>query len=168
MLARQLVITALFAAAAFGQPAADANQDRVFRFTHTGTVQDIQEIAATIRSMADIRQLSADTTQKTLTLRGTTAQVGLAEWLFYEFDKPASRPAPSPGSATREYRLSDGGEDVTRVFQLQHTQSAQGLQEVATLVRSMTDIRRLFIYTAPKMMALRGTEAQVKFAEWLW
>ena len=166
----KFVITALFASVASGQPPAEENLDRVFHFIHTETAQDLQEIATVIRSMADIRQASTDTAQRALALRGTAGQIALAEWLVNELDKPTNRQALAPqsqNSAAHEYRPSGSGDDVVRVFYLTHTETAQELQEVATLVRSMADIRRLFTYNAPRALALRGTAGQIALAEWL-
>ena len=49
------------------------------------------------------------------------------------------------------------GDDVVRVFYLANTGTVQEFQEVATLVRSIGDIRYTFTYNAPKAAALRGT-----------
>jgi hypothetical protein len=123
-----------------------------------------------IRSMTDIGQASLDIPQRTLAVRGKAGPVALAEWLFYELDKPTNPQAlaqPSPNSATHEYRLSDGGEDVVRVFYLKQPKTRQDLQEIATVVRSMADIRRLFTYSASMCMVLRGTAVQIALSEWL-
>ena len=150
------VITALFASVAPGQTA------RILYYTHAETMQDTQEIATVIRSMTDMRQISTDTTPRALTVRGTADQIALAEWLFSELDRPANRQA-----LMREYRPSASGDDWARVFFLAHTETSQDLQEVATLVRSIADIPRLFIYTAPRAVVARGTAGQMALAEWL-
>lgn len=150
------VITALFASAASGQTA------RVLYYTHAETMQDIQEIATVIRSMTDMRQISTATAPRSLAVRGTADQIALAEWLFSELDRPANRQA-----LMREYRPSTSGDDWVRVFFLAHTETPQDLQEVATLVRSIADIRRVFSYTAPRAVIARGTAGQMALAEWL-
>src|SRR5262249_1978721 len=43
----------------------------------------------------------------------------------------------------------------------------QSLQEIATLTRSIGDIRRLFTYNAAKAVVSRGTTDQAALAEWL-
>jgi hypothetical protein len=166
----QLVITTLFTPVVFGQSPAADNQNRVFHFTHTETAQELQEVATVIRAISDFRQASVDPAQKTLVLRGTAAQIALADWLFNGFDRPGNRQPHDQQSADqvkREYRLSGGGDNVVRVFYLTHAGTPQALQEVATLVRSMADIRRLFTYNAPRAMTLRGTADQIALAEWL-
>src|SRR5262249_36565272 len=40
-------------------------------------------------------------------------------------------------------------------------------QEVATMLRTIADIRRVFTYNAPRAIAVRGTADQIAFANWL-
>jgi len=54
---------------------------------------------------------------------------------------------------------------VTRVFYLAHAGTPQQLQEIAAEVLSMGEVRRLFIYIAPRAMALRGTTRQIALAD---
>lgn len=67
-----------------------------------------------------------------------------------------------------EYRpAADGDDDVVRVFHLRQTDTVEDFQEVATVVRSITELRRVFTYNAPRMVVLRGAASQVALAEWL-
>jgi hypothetical protein len=157
------LITALFTSLASGQSPAEKILDRQFHFAHAQTRQDLEEIATMIRRIGDFRTASADTTQRVLALQGTASQIALAEWLFRELDKPVNRPPP----VTYEYRMSDGGDDVVRVFYMAHTPAIQQLQEVATLVTVITDIRRLYTYNPPRAVVVRGTADQIGLAAWL-
>src|ERR1700722_18151335 len=103
-----LMLTAL---AVFGQVPAEQLQDRTFYSTQAKTVQELQEVATLIRSIADIQRISVDTTQRTITLKGIADQVILAEWLFSELDKVVQ-----PHSATPEFRVGGSSTDVVRVF----------------------------------------------------
>ncbi len=155
--AAKYFIAVLFASRAFGQ-----DQDRVLRFANTESAQSIQEIATVIRFMTEMDRMSADTAQRSLAVRGTSSQIALAEWLFGELDRSKDQ---SP--VTREYRVPGGGEDLVRVFYLTNASTPVELQEVATLVRSMSDIRRLFTYNAPRALVVRTTSGQMALAEWL-
>src|SRR5258708_38586539 len=162
------VIAVLSAFAALGQPPAQQDVDRTFHFANTDTVQGMQEIATAIRAIADIPSLTADTTQRTLILHGTAGQAALADWLFNDLDKPANLPPHQmPGLATLEYRVASNDDDVVRVFYLNHTETLQNVQEVATVVRSTAGIRRLFTYNAPRIIVWRGTSDQAALATWL-
>jgi len=137
--------------------------ERVFHFSSTDTPQQIGEIATVIRSIGNISSLSTDSGQKTLSVHGTDSQVSLADWIFNELDQSA----PNPN--VHEYRLSETGDpdNVVRVFYLNHAPSLQQLQEVATLVRSVVEVRRLFTYNSTRAIVIRGTVSQVALSAWL-
>jgi type II secretory pathway component GspD/PulD (secretin) len=162
---RHLAIAALVVSVASAQPPGE-NVDRLLRFVHTDQTQSVQEIATMIRSMSDIQQLSVDMPQRSVALRGTSAQVALAEWLFNEMDQPKNRQTVQ-NLAPHEYRLSGSADDVVRVFYVANTQTPLQLQEVAVVVRSVATIPRLFTCNAPRAIAVRGTAAQIAFADWL-
>jgi hypothetical protein len=141
------------------------NEDvvRVFYPKRTATLQDFQEVATLVRSIADIRRVFTYNEPRALVMRGTADQAALAEWLVNTLNTAQ----PNDASAKLEYKIPGGSEDVVRVFYLAHTDTLQSLQEVATVVRSIADIRRLFTYNAPKAIAMRGTADQAALAEWL-
>lgn len=160
---KRTALTLLIASLAFGQAPADVT--RMFHFANVTSQTEMQEITANIRSIAEIRQVSLDAGQATMMLTGSGNQIALAEWMFSEFDKPAS--PPQPDSATHQYQLAGNPEDVVQVFYLKNPSSVQQLQEVATLLRSIGGIRRLFTYNAMKAIAVRGTSSQIALTGWL-
>jgi len=136
---------------------------RVFHAVHAATPQGLQEIATDVRSIGDIRQLFTYNESSALIVRGTAAQIALSEWLVGELDQPANQPPRT--SSPHEYVLSGSVEDVVRVFFLTHAESPQRLQQIATEVRSTTEVRRIFTYNAAKALTLRGTAAQIGWAD---
>jgi hypothetical protein len=160
--AKKFAITILFASVALGQPATD---QRVFHFTYTETLQGYQEIATVMRTIAHIRDVSVDRSTKALALRGTVEQMALAEWLFNELDGPASGQPIPQDSATHEYRVPGSSDDVVKVFHLVHAETAQGLQEIVTAIRTAAHIQRIFPCNAPRALALRGKADQIILAE---
>jgi hypothetical protein len=163
----QLAFTVLFASVASGQAPAEQSVDRVFHFTQIETLQGFQEIATVMRTVAEIRQLSVNAAPRALAMRGTADQIALAEWLFSELDKPTRAVQPSQDSGAHEYRVPGRGDDVVKVFFLTHTNTAQGLQEIVTAIRTIADMQRIFPCNAPPAVTLRGTADQVALAEWL-
>ncbi|HUQ90236.1 MAG TPA: hypothetical protein VM120_01065 [Bryobacteraceae bacterium] len=145
--------------------AAQDSNERVFPFTHAETPQSFQEIATVIRVMADGLHVSVDDAQRRLTVRGSTDQMAMAAWLFRELDTVVT-PQP-PDIVKHEYRVPGGNDDVIRVFLLNPNLPVQELQEVATLIRAIAEIRRVFVYNGPRALALRGTAGQMVLAEWL-
>lgn len=152
----RMFAAALFAAAAVAQPAAEEKADRVLRFGPTETAQDMQEIAVVVRGLTDAR-VTADTGQRTLSLSGAAQKIALADWLFHQLDQPSS-------AATHE-RAVPGGDDMVRVFYLAAADTPQRVQEIATQLHRTARIPRVFIYNAPRAIALRGTAAQIALAE---
>ena len=142
-------------------PGADDDVVRVLYLLHTATVQDFQEVATLVRTMADIRRVFSYNSPRALVLRGTAAQMAMAEWLSNELDQPGQ------SSGKREYRAPGANDDVVRVFYLPRAKTVQDFQEVATLVRTISEIQRVFTYNGPRALALRGTAGQAALAEWL-
>ena len=157
------VLTAtLFAATAFGQ-----QLDRTFHFSHAETVQDMQQIATVVRAIAEFKQIAPDTEQKLLSVHGTAGQIALTEWLMNELDQPVGA-QPGSGSDAHKYLMAgDDPDSVVRVFFLKNAGTVQNLQEVATTVRSIAEIRRAFTYNAPGAIVFRGSAGQIALAEWL-
>lgn len=153
-------LLALFACSAFGQT------DRVLRFGHTEGKQSIQEVGTLIRVIAAL-DVSTDATEKTLTLHGTMEQIGLAEWLFHELDKP-QMPAPDNREvAAHEFHLQGNGENTVRLFYLLNTATIQDFQGVATAIRTVADIRRVSTNNGARAIAMRGTVDQIALAAFL-
>lgn len=63
---------------------------KVFYVTNATSVQEFQEIATAIRTVAEIRRVFTYNAQKALIVRGTEDQVALAEKLIHDLDKPKS------------------------------------------------------------------------------
>jgi hypothetical protein len=138
------------------------DRDRTFFLTHTSTVQQFQEVATVIRTIANIKQVSTDNDQKSVTIHASDAQIAMAEWLFNELDSPAAQP-----SVPHIYRAPGSTDDVVRVFYVTTAPAVQDFQEISTLVRTMSNIVRVFTYNERKALVVRGTDAQVGLAEWL-
>lgn len=54
---------------------------------------------------------------------------------------------------------------VVKTFYLSNTTTVQELQEIATAVRAVTEVRRLFTYNGQNVIIIRGTVDQVALAE---
>jgi hypothetical protein len=151
----KLIIWALSACAVFGQ-----DVSRVFPFHHTEGEKNLQEVGVLVRTLAELRQVDVDTTAKTLSMSGPESKIQIAEWLLKELDRTAA-----PDSVTKEFSVTDN--DLVRVYYLANTPTIQGFQEIATLVRTLAEIRMVFTYNAPRALAIRGTADQVAAASWM-
>lgn len=61
---------------------------KVFYIKNATVVQELQEIATTVRSVTEIRRAFAYNAQMAILMRGTTDQMALAEKLINDLDKP--------------------------------------------------------------------------------
>jgi hypothetical protein len=137
---------------------------QVFYLTHTETVQHIQEVATVVRSLVGARRLFTYNAISAVVVRGKSWEIALAGWLLNDLDQ-STNPQRGQDSAIHVYRLAGGGEDVVRVFYLTQSGTVESFQEIATQVRTTTQVRRLFTYNAPRAVALRGTDDQIAMAE---
>lgn len=142
------------------------NVVRLYYVNRATTVQSFQEVATAVRTVVEIRRIVTNNAQRAVAMRGTAEQMAMAEWLFNQMDKPANEPVQH--SASREYVIQDPrDEGVTRVFFVANAATVQDFQEVATLMRTIAEIRRVFTYNGPRAIAVRGTAEQMAMVEWL-
>jgi type II secretory pathway component GspD/PulD (secretin) len=123
----------------------------------------VQEITNVVRAMAET-PAAVNQATKTLSVHGTSAQIALAEWLVSELDQPA---AAGPAPATHPYTNGRGQDEVVRVFSLAYAQTPVELQELTNLLRSMSDMQRVFPYNSLKLLVARGSADQIALADWL-
>ena len=153
----KLAMAVCCASVALGQ-----NVDRVFNLANATTVMSLQEIATTLRSVAQIQQLSVDNGIQTLTVKGTVDQIALAEWLVPRLDV-----AEAPNQGPQEYRVSGDSDDLMVVYGLVHTKTLPVVQEIVTALRLVADIRKIYTVVAPGIITLRGNASQIALAEFL-
>jgi hypothetical protein len=130
----------------------------VLRLSHTDP-QNIQELATIARSTADIRELSVNAAERSITFNGTPQQNAIAEWLVPQLDFSGRHPAGAP------YKVDT--DDIARVFFTMNTETQEQLIELATTARSLAEVRRTFVYQPSKAIVARGTAAQITLMEWL-
>jgi hypothetical protein len=127
-----------------------------------GTVQELQELATTVRSTADIRRLYIYTARKAAVVRGSASDIAVGGWLFSRLDQPSN----TQMAADNEYEMPGG--DAVGVFYLTHSVPVPEFVELTVLIRTLTESKRAYSYSTPRAMAVRGTAAQIAFAAWLW
>lgn len=160
-----LAIVLLLAAAVWGQPPAEQSRNQVFYFTQTASAQGMQEVLTAVRTIASVRDVSLDSAARSLTVRDAAGPSAMAEWLFHELDQSATAPLAAPEA--HEYVTPDSSDDVVKVFRLAHTPTQQGLTEMATMIRTIADVPRLFPYGSLHAIAARADAGRMSLAEWL-
>ncbi len=155
-------VIALLASAAGGHLLAQESIERSLYLTHAASTEDRQSLAVAVRMIVNPGLITVDEEKKSVTLRGTPQQIAMAEWLVQELDRPQDRT-----TSAAEYPGSASGDNVVKVFRLAHAESPQALQEIATTLRSVGDISRVFVCTAPSAIAVRGAADRTALAAWL-
>jgi hypothetical protein len=140
----------------------EGNLDRAYRFASGQPLQDFYEVATLMRLIVNLPKISAVDEQRTVNLRGTADQIGLADWLYQEMNRPGQ---PGQSLGTHEYRM--GGDDVVRLFYVTRPGTIPEFQEMATAIRSVAEIRSVFTRNSQAMIALRATADKIAVAEWL-
>jgi hypothetical protein len=145
------------------EPPNDGNIIRIFYTGNAATIQSFQEAATLIRTMTDLRRVYSFNGPRAIAVRGMADQVALAAWLFDEIDKPSAG-APLAPSSVYHYQSSEGAGAV-RVYYLSHITTTTDLQKIATQVRGEAEIRRVYTYNAPRILALRANADQIAHAD---
>ncbi len=130
----------------------------------SGVFQDLAQITTAIRTIADLRDAAVDPGQGSVTLRGSQAQVELGEWLFGELT--SSRDLRQH-TASVTYQFSVDEAPYVRIFFFGSLATPEQLNEAQVLIRTISDIRRIFVYPARHALAVRSSEAQLALAAWL-
>jgi hypothetical protein len=136
---------------------------RVFYVPYASTVQQFQEIATLVRTIAETRRLFTYNESRALIVRGTPEEVALVGWIVHELGKPV---AAGNASQTYQYQGNDRlGENLVRVFYIPGAPTVPVLQQLATQIRTTTNMRKVFTYNETRALAVRGTATQLATTE---
>jgi hypothetical protein len=158
---RTVMLFAATAAIALSQQTTQTHQ-----FSHLQTPPELTEAATIIRSIAEIRDLTLNAAERTITLQGDPGRAELAYWLFSKLDSPVGT-MRTPDAAQLDYRPTRGKDDMVRVFYFKNPAAFGGIQEMSTVIRSLTEIRRALVSKAAGAFIVRGTQDQLDAARWL-
>jgi DNA-binding FadR family transcriptional regulator len=124
------------------------------------SVQDFQEMANSMRTIAEIRRAFTYNAGRAMAVRGTAEELAMVDWLLKQLDKPGPQ-----SQASEEFRLTGAADDVMRVFYLPPAQPVQAFQQSAAQIRTTLQIRRVFTYNALRAVSVRGTESQLALTQ---
>lgn len=137
---------------------------RAFFLPPTLTVQEFNEVMTSVRTITDIRRVFGYSSRRAIVLRDTEEATSAADWLLAEMLRDSSsgelifpKKAPNPKEI----------DNHVRVFRVPRAATPQDFNEVMTMVRTLTDTRRVFGYQQKREIVIRGTAEQVTASEWL-
>ena len=152
----KLALALLFSSDVFAQ-----DLSRTFQLKNTSVPSGIQEIATTLRTVFDVKQVSIDNAVSTISLTGNSSQIAAAEWLIPKLDAlPGSTPVP------QKYLYGGSSNDVVEVVAVKNAQSVVFLQEVLTTLRTVADLQKIY-QLSPRTLILRADANHVALAEFL-
>jgi len=129
---------------------------RVFRFTRAKDVQQFGEAQTMIRTITDTRRVYPYVSKRAIVLRGTEEQIDMTRWVLAQVDKEL----PFAAKATSgDYTTTTG--DVVRMFYYSGGMPLPAFNETQTAMRLATGIRRVFPYASGRVIAARGTAAEI-------
>ncbi len=147
----------------------EANIVTVFYLSPAISPQSFNELQTAIRTMTDIRYVGPAVQRRALALRGTTEQLDFTAWLLAQPGaQPASYVFPLRPDAKEEALIQRGlFDNQVRVFRYANAPTVQVFNEFQTLLRTISDIRRVYPYVEQRTIFLRATPDQVPLALWL-
>lgn len=141
---------------------------RVFHPEKIASSQELNEVVTAVRTITDVRYAGIYPSQKAVVLRGTPEQVDAAEWLLAELIKDAPQQTFAfPPINTNGKQMPGVDENQVRVFRYVRARDVQEFNEVQTMIRTLTDARRVYPYVGKRAIAIRGTEEQIDMTRWI-
>jgi hypothetical protein len=150
------------AAHQYVSPGAANDQVQVLFLAHSMSPQSMQQIVNTLRVIPQLTKVFPCTSTGAVSVRGPTATVALAAWLFSQLDQAPQASSPHP----QQFQMPGGADDVTQVFYVTPATTAEAFQSMVTAVRS-TVTKQVFPDEMFNAVTLRGTAAQIAAADLL-
>jgi hypothetical protein len=140
------------------------NTIRVFYPSQLSSNQDFMEVLTAIRTISDIRYAAAYTSHRAVVLRGSREQIDLAEWMLAELNRESPQQSYVFPKSGPDFQR---GENQVRVFRFARAKDTQQFNEAQTMIRTITDTRRVYPNVSKRAIVLRGTEEQIDMTRWI-
>src|ERR1700733_864778 len=98
--------------AAIASFAALTADERAFQFKNSKTNKEMQDVAEAIQSTGEIRELTINGDE--MLVKGSTAELEFAAWLFPQFDASVTNPRTHTASA--DFLFDGNPQDIVRVL----------------------------------------------------
>jgi hypothetical protein len=129
---------------------------RLFPFEASASSAMLREAATAVRLITDAPRLFLHEPSRVLAMRASEERLELAIWTLQQITGAGGDPLR---------RVANSEEGSVRSFTLSLDRAP--LQELATVVRSLTDVRRLLTMPGWGRMIVRGNAEQIRAVEWL-
>ena len=142
---------------------------KIFYLAHINAPQSVQELVNGVRSIADLQRVVAVSGIGAVIARGSSDQVALAEWLVRDADQPPS----AGGRPVVEYDFPDSlipaerRTPAVRTYHPARIATPLEFQEAVHTIRSIAEVQRVVVLTAPRAIVVRRAPEQVALSDWL-
>lgn len=141
---------------------------RVFGVRYAATPADFQSFATCLRSVSRIPLIFVTNNTRLMVVRTNPANLALAQWIFDNMDQPPGQLDASPRTFVRKADPAtpeaEDALDTVRLLHPKYATTVQDLQEMATVIRSVGEIRMLFADSPTRTILVRSTAPVVDFA----
>jgi type II secretory pathway component GspD/PulD (secretin) len=160
----QYIVPASVQATPLGKPGKNDQVIKVFFLAHTENGRGVQQLLTVLRAVGDVQKVFNDTAQTALVVRCPESQMALTEYLIYTLDVAADSAIAVPEF---HYKSPEGNDSIVRVFYLAHATAQLANQQILTALRNVVEIDKVFNYSSPAALVVRGSADEIAAAEWL-
>jgi hypothetical protein len=144
----------------YATPGTANDEVQVLFLTHAWDVMRLQQLANTLRVITQLTNVFQCNATGAISVRGPTATVALAAWLFSQLDQAPSASAAAP----RSFQMPGGSDDVTQVFYLAPATTPKTTVNIVNALRAAMKAP-IFPDDIFNAVTLRGTAAQIAAAD---
>jgi hypothetical protein len=144
----------------YATPGVANDQVQVLFPTDSWNVLSLQQIANTLRVITQLTKVMQCNATGAVSVRGPTATVALAAWLFSQLDQAP----PASAAAPQEFQMPGGADDVTQVV---HLAPATTPESTVNIVKALRAAMKAPIFPDDifNAVTLRGTADQIAAAD---
>ena len=135
----------------------DSQREARFDFVNAENTGTVREISDAIRVITHVRVASGDYSRMSLAVSGTSEQIGEAEWLVGQLDRPAT----GLSGFGSDYPAA-GGQRI-RIIPIHNLNGV----ELSGVVRDIGEIGRAASCPSAKAIIVRDAPDRLRLAQWL-
>jgi type II secretory pathway component GspD/PulD (secretin) len=138
-----------------------ATETKTFDFANKPSATGLKDVTTILRVVGRLVDVSADTATSAVKVTGTPDELAMSAWIIRNLDQPS--PSPDP------YLVAGKSDDGIRMFHLSRAaaESPQAVQEMITVIRTVGDIQKVFVYTDHSDLVVRGTATELGLVQFL-
>lgn len=146
----------------YGVPGTGGQMVKIVYLVHPVQQSNLNEMVTTIRTVADIERIFTRSQPQGIAFYTTTERARLADWLVQQLDV---EPDNQMRAEKHAYPVGFAGGETVRVYYLNRTDGPAALRNMVQAIRAEVQSPRMFVCTAPRAVAIRGTPDVIAAAD---